>query len=482
MNDHSNTPRSRVLQGPETAHSRFEWYEQITADGLAGLVGIAHAIAQQHWRVSYVRLGEIVHVHQKTAEQQVRKLIQRGHLLRKKGGARWGVNAVNQYAMIKMSPGSENTPRRSEEDGAKTLLSMERKHSPVRGAKTLPDSPSQESPLYGGEPREPAASDGGEPLRCATGLPLQGPKKGKTPLFYSDPIPNQDREILNHHESPLPNQQRATEEPSLSVGFPSGAAAHGGDKVKGGAEGLRVRLFCMSCDHSQFGMIDAGRWDTEELHSWVDQLKCNGCGVRGDANMENLGPTSGEVAKEPSTPKTHQRPRVDDDGSSGFDWDAIPLTKGDGTQETAAERDARTAREHAEKRRQDDAGSEDNLVPAATPRTGLKFRCYDCGRTLSMKVVPDITDEMAAKEIASHLECPVCGPSPRVLWEATMIVPEDTRERRTRPSAPKLVPELVPVADSLDADSEANRQTKQEAAGGYDPNEYADLCGGGSLR
>jgi hypothetical protein len=46
-------PRS---EGKKHAHHRYEWYEQIAANGLEYLIGTAHFIAKEDFRIGYDRL------------------------------------------------------------------------------------------------------------------------------------------------------------------------------------------------------------------------------------------------------------------------------------------------------------------------------------------------------------------------------------------------------------------------------------------
>jgi hypothetical protein len=73
--------------GKTYAHHRYQWYEQIIADGLHDHVGIAHMIAKNDFCVTYEQLARGLKVSLSTAERLVRKLLKHGHLKVESGKA-----------------------------------------------------------------------------------------------------------------------------------------------------------------------------------------------------------------------------------------------------------------------------------------------------------------------------------------------------------------------------------------------------------
>ena len=73
--------------GKKYAHQRYQWQEQIIADGLHDHVGIAHMIAKEGFCVTYEQLASHCKISTRTAERYVNTLVEHGHLRKVSGRA-----------------------------------------------------------------------------------------------------------------------------------------------------------------------------------------------------------------------------------------------------------------------------------------------------------------------------------------------------------------------------------------------------------
>ncbi len=100
MNDCSDTPSREVLQGEKAANRRYQWYEQIIADGCRHLVGAAHEIARSGFQIGIDELARRICASEATARRERDELIKRGHLIKFSGRGRRGKEACNRYGMV----------------------------------------------------------------------------------------------------------------------------------------------------------------------------------------------------------------------------------------------------------------------------------------------------------------------------------------------------------------------------------------------
>jgi hypothetical protein len=146
MNDCSNIPSIEVFQPKTAAHRRYQWYEQITADGCRHLVGTAHEIARSGFHIGIDELARRLQSSEATARRERDELIKRGHLVSIRGRGIRGKEACNRYGMV-LKPGvKSDTP--DDLYGVSNLNpQICRSDTRHRVSTLIPESPrSQESP------------------------------------------------------------------------------------------------------------------------------------------------------------------------------------------------------------------------------------------------------------------------------------------------------------------------------------------------
>jgi hypothetical protein len=184
------------------AHQRYSWYEQIIADGLHDLVGVAHVIAQNDWIIGYDRLASSLRVHRTGVISKVQELVDRGHLTKMKGAASRGKEAANIYGMVIKPRGSENTTPWSSQIATPGVV----KSLPARGseiATRFSSSSSQESSQ-----------------EISQESPLSnsrlGKKKEKPPKIKNEVV---DQGSFNPHPDPAQGSTTPTKAKQNGIGF-----------------------------------------------------------------------------------------------------------------------------------------------------------------------------------------------------------------------------------------------------------------------